>query len=781
MEPTIVICTNENKKKILRENSKKHLFQNLKFYTFQELKKNLFFDYDNQAISFVMNYLHVSIQVAKVYLDNLYFLKDINQEKVQFLLKLKKELDERGLLIYHDSFVSYLKGKKIIVYGYPFLSKVEELILAKMDAEIEYQMEEQIQYVPSLYEADTIDQEVEFVVSLIAKLLLDGKSISNIKLIASVDYENILTRYFHLFHIPFNKKGKHSLYSTFVAQEFLTHYDACSIEENILTLSEHYPVNDLITVLNRSVLIEDKDLRKEFIIFDLKNTYLEEDRYEGAVSLNSLNDVFDDDDYVFLLGFNVNDYPKIKRDIDYLSDDIKERLGLDTTSLENNLEKQQIISQIRKIKHLIITYKLKDSTGVRYPSVLIQELGLKVEKIVLDPSISYSEEFSDLKYAMCLDNLYKFNILSDDLAMYQNSLTIPYLEYDNEFTGVNNKSLLDSMNRTLTLSYTNLEMYQECAFKYYVSKVLHLDIFEETFKTIIGSIMHHILEVGLIKEIDIPVEMMQFIKDKGYQLNAKELFYLEELSLELQKILDVILRQQKNSQLDQYLFENEFFVYKDQNDLKVTFKGLIDKVMYKEVNGKEIIAVVDYKTGNTIITLNHLLYGLHIQLPIYLYLLKKSDRFKNAYIAGFYIQKILAPKSNIELNKTEQEVLEESLRLQGFTNRDEYLMGMIDQDYLDSRIIQNLKFKKDGEISSRAKVLSNEEMDDIIKQVDFIIDQVITQVLSGKFLINPKVIDGKNIACTYCKFRDLCFKRKKNEVILGGDYNGLDEGTGASN
>ena len=780
MEQMIVICTNENKKKILRENSKKHVFQNLKFYTFQDLKKKLFFDYDVQAISFVMNYLHVSIPVAKMYLENLYFLQDIDQEKVQFLLNLKNKLDKRGLLYYHDSFKNYLHNKKVIVYGYPFLSKAEELILSKIDTRIEYQVEEQTNYVPSIYEAATIEQEVEFVLSSIAQLLLDGVSINHIKLIASQDYENILTRYFYLFHIPFNKKGKHSFYSTFMAQEFLTHYDSCSIEENILNLSEQYPVNDFLTIINRSVLIENKDLRKEFIISDLKNTYLEEEQYEEAVSLSSLSDSFGDDDYVFLLGFNVGDYPKIKRDLDYLSDDIKEKLGMDTTSLENDLLKKKIMRKIKTIKHLTITYKLKDSNGVRYPSMLIQELGVLVNKIILDSSISYSREFSNLKYGMCLDRLYKFNIIDDDLAMYQNNLSIPYLEYDNQYTLVNHQDLLEQMNHTLTLSYTNLEMYQECAFKYYVSKVLHLDIFEETFKTMVGSMMHHVLEVGLTKKIDIPVEMMQFIKDKGYQLDAKELFYLEELSHELEKILDVILNQQKNSKLNQFLFETEFFVYKDRGDAKVTFKGLIDKVMYQEVNGKEIIAVVDYKTGNTVITLNHLLYGLHIQLPIYLYLLKKSERFGSASIAGFYIQKVLAPKSNIILGKSEQDVLEESLRLLGFTNRDEVLMEMVDKDYLDSNIIQNLKFKKDGSLSSRAKVLSNEEMDDLIQEVDRIIDQVIDRILRGEFFINPKVIDGKNIACTYCQFRDLCYRKKKNEVILGGEQDGLDEGTKVS-
>ena len=82
MEQTIIISTEENKKSILRENSKKHIFHNLKFYTFQDLKKNLFFDYDYKTIAFIMEYYDVSVAVAKIYLENLYYLKVINHEKV---------------------------------------------------------------------------------------------------------------------------------------------------------------------------------------------------------------------------------------------------------------------------------------------------------------------------------------------------------------------------------------------------------------------------------------------------------------------------------------------------------------------------------------------------------------------------------------------------------------------------------------------------------------------------------------------------------------------------
>ena len=778
MKATVIITTNENKKKILRENSMKHTYANLKFYTFLELKKNLLFDYDVKTIEFVATHYQVSVSVAKIYLENLYFLKDLDDEKVKFLNGLKEDLDEHGLLIYHESFKEYLLDKRIIVYDYPVLNKEQKLILSLLDREVEYQKSEDIEYKPVIYEAKDIDAEVEFVMEKIGDLLDQNIPLSKIKIIASADYYNILTRYFYLYHLPFYKGNTHSFYSTMVAQEFIHQYELYSIEENVLHLSEKYQnVGDLVRIINQSVMIEDKTLRKEFIIEDLKTSKIKEDMYEEQIEICSLTDNFDSSHHVFLLGFNVNSYPKIKRDISYLSDEVRMRLGLDTSTDINHNQKLTILKRITDIKNLTITYKLHSNEGACYPSMLIKEVGLEVLPVKLDASVSHSRIFSEIKYATLLDNLYKFNSVYPDLAIYQNNLTIPYFQYNNQFTGIPNSILKDKLNHNLTLSYTNLEMYQECAFKYYVSKVLCLDIFEETFKTILGSIMHHILEVGIVKEIDIPIEMIKFVKDKGYQLNAKELFYLDLFSRELTKILNVIKRQQKHSSLKHYLFEQEFFVYKDSKEMNITFKGNIDKVMYEEINGREVIAVVDYKTGNTMITLKNLDYGLNIQLPIYLYLLKRSDRFKDALIAGFYIQKVLAKKENIQFKKAEEELLESRLRLQGYTNRDEYLMEMIDDEYQNSTVFQNLKFKKDGELSSTSKVLSYEEMDELISRVDAIIDEVILNILDGKFLINPKIIKGNNVACTYCHFKDICYKRKQNEVILGGDEDGLDTGT----
>lgn len=780
-ENIVIIAENSKKKKILMKLSRSKLLYNIKFLTFKELKKKIFFDYDNKTLEYVMKNYNVGLSVARIYLDNLYFLKDINYKKVQFLIDLKKDLEDKNLLILDHNFKDWINNKKVIVYGYKKFSKEQEILLNSLEVNYEIKDDNLKQCMPVVYEAKTMEDEAQFVVTKISELLSKKIDINKIKLVISSDYRNVVIRYFRLFNIPINMDSLSSFYSTILAQDFLKNYDNLDIADNILLLREKYSnVNDLVNIINRSVLVENKELRKEFIIEDLKNCKVKPKVYDKAVSICDLEEI-EEDDYAFIMGFNINFYPKVFRDEEYLSDEIKEALGIDISSYKNMIAKEYIKDVILSLPNLYLTYKLSSAKGVFYPSLLIQEMGLRVETIEMEAAVSFSKIWSKIKYAQDLDNFYKFNVIGDNLGLYKNSLRIDYREYNNEFSGINNDFYKESLGNELSLAYTNMEMYNECAFRYYLTKVLKIDLFEESFKTIIGNIVHHILELGLKKDIDINVEIIKFIKEKDYVLTSREYFYLEMLSEDIKKILRVIKKQSLHSKLNKYLFENEFYVYKDRQDINVSFKGLIDKVMYADINGKEFIMVVDYKTGSTLVTLDNLEYGLNIQLPIYLYLLKNSERFKDAVIAGFYVQKVLDSVPSIVDGKSINELREENMRLQGYSNSSNSILELIDDEYQDSKIIKGLRFKTNGELYSSAKVLSSKDMDDLTVKVDLKIEECISNILEGKFDINPKVINNKNISCTYCKFKDICFKCKKDEIVLGGEVDELDEGTGVSN
>lgn len=771
---TIIITNASNKKYILKKLSEEKKLYNLKFLTFKELKKKLFFDYNSLTLEYIMQEYNVTLNVAKTYLEHLYYLQDIKNEKVTFLLELKEKLEEKGLLIYDNLFHEYINNKKVVLYGYTNLTREEELILSKLD-NVERILPSKNSYIPKVFQLKDKREEVEYVVNRISKLYLDGVSLNNIKLIINPEYINTIKYYSNIYHIPIQFKDRHTFYSTSIAQDFLSSYFEYSIEDNIELLKNKYDnINDLITIINKSALISDKTIRKSFIIEDMKHSFIKESRYLEAVEEASLDEDFDESCFVFLLGFHIGAYPVVYKDDDFLSDNIRSKLGIDTSTLMNKYAKEQLKANISRIKNLVITCQISDNKTI-FPSLIIEEMGLSIEQTNNNSLVSYSKLNTKLNYANSLDQYFKFNIMNDFMSIYRNSVNIDYLGYRNKFSGVNINVLRERIGEELVLAYTSMEMYNECAFKYYVNKILRIDQYEETFKTILGTIAHHILELSLEREIIIPVEIMKFVKEKEYQLSSKEFFYLEKLSKELEFIINTIKKQNNKSSLKNNLFESELYVYFDKDGIKISFKGLIDKVMYFKDEEQEILAVVDYKTGNPVITLDNLKYGLNIQLPIYLYLLKKADRFKDAIIAGFYIQKVLSPIPNVSDKKTLNDIKEENLRLQGYSNASTSILEYLDEDYQNSSMVKGLRFKNDGSFYSTAKVLDNKQMDEITEVVEKQIENVIDNILQGNFEINPKVIGGKNIACEYCKYHDICYSTKNDEVILGGETHELDD------
>ncbi len=761
-----IYITNEaNKMRLLIVLSKEKRFNNNKFYSFRKLKKKLIFDYNNKTIEYVMNKYNVNINIAKIYLENLYFLKDLEDNKVKFLNALKKDLDENNLLIYNKEFRKYLENKDITVYNKSKLSKEEKRILEGLNIRIENNLNNN--YEPSIYEAENIEEEVEYVIRSIKELLCKNVDINNIKIIASKEYNKYLDYFCDLFGLPINIASDNTFYGTKIASKFLELYDNYEIDEIIDKLSDEENINDLITIVNKSVLVDDKYARKEFIINDLKTSKVKGVLYKNAIEIGSLDDYYSSDDYVYLIGCNKGIFPKVYNDDNFLSDKILDELDLDTSVEKNKLENKKNFEFIRNIPNLVITYNLFDGEKVKYPSNIIEELKVDVKKIEIDRRISYSKSLSNLSYAKDLDNLYKYNDEGKYLKMYQKNLNIPYKEYNNTYFKVDKALLKDSLESGITLSYTSLEMYNECSFKYFLNSIMKLNIFENTFKIVVGKIVHHILEIGLDKKIDIDLEISNFIKDLDFSFGPKELFYLHKITKELEFLLDYLEEQKKHSKLNEYLFEEEISIDKSYDGIDITFKGVIDKVMMTKYNDKEVIAVIDYKTGDKNIKLDTLEYGINIQLPIYLYLLKKSSRFKNSVIAGFYIEKVLNNCLNIDKNKSLETLKKENLRLQGYTNSNETIISLLDDNYLDSKMIKGLRFKNDGSFYSTSKVLSNEEMDKLIIVVDEIIDKVIKSIVNGDYEINPKVIKGKNIACEYCKFKDICYVTKEQELVLG--------------
>ena len=192
------------------------------------------------------------------------------------------------------------------------------------------------------------------------------------------------------------------------------------------------------------------------------------------------------------------------------------------------------------------------------------------------------------------------------------------------------------------------------------------------------------------------------------------------------------------------------------------------------------IAIIDYKTGATNLNLNNIIYGLDLQLPIYIYLAK--HKFKQAKLIGFYLQKILNTEITKDTKTTYLKQKEENLKLQGYSTTDESRLKEFDPNYENSTMIKGMKKTSKG-ISTK-KVLNDEQIEMINSITKEKIENAIQNILNANFKINPKKIGMNNVGCMYCKFRDICFRQEedieiltehKNLDFLGGEENDTEE------
>ena len=757
----IVILNDYAKKSFIKKINK---LINVKVITLSELKKKYYFDYDNKAIYFVSNKYNCIPEIAKIYIENIYFIGDIDTKKVNFLKEIKDELDNNNLLTYNNLFKEFLKGKDIVLYNLKYVDKFYKNIFKELGrySNITSYNDEDNKSVKELYNANNSEEEIAFICSKITKLIKSGVNINNIKL-ANVksDYEFIIRKTFKLFNIPINLPSFETIKSTSLVIKFKELYNSDisitieKLKEFINTKEENDIFKSIINVVNSYLWCNDFELVKDMIFNEINNIKTPREKLKNAVEVIEFKkELVSDDDYVFLIGYNEGVIPLNYKDEDYLSDKEKSKLGLSTSFELNENAMNEVKDSIKNIKHLIVTYPSHNLSSEIYISSSYEK-DLFEEK---ELNISYNESnaYNKLKLVSEKDENSKFGTLTDDLLKLSSHYKdMKYSSFDNKYKLINKSKIKNFFNNGLTLSYTSMNDYYMCSFRYYLDYILKVNKYEDTFEAIVGTIFHKILSMCFENDIDIIRTYESEIEKSDYEFSESEKFFLSILKDELVLVIETIKNQLSYTQLTESMYEKEIVIDVDK-DLHIKFKGFVDKILYNKFNGKTVVAIIDYKTGNPNLNINNSIYGLEMQLPVYIYLIK--NEIKDVKIGGFYLQKILN-------NITDKEKRLDSLKLQGYTNSDLDIIDKVDSSFNDSKVIKSLRTSSKG-FYAYSKIINDEEIDILNKAVETKIKEASMDILDSKFDINPKEMNNEVIGCKFCKYKDICFVKPKDTVTL---------------
>ncbi|MFV0275182.1 MAG: PD-(D/E)XK nuclease family protein [Bacilli bacterium] len=754
---SIIITTFQKKMELL---NKIKSFSKIKIFTKEEFLKEFFFEIDKNSILILSKQTGYDYEFIKILLNNLFYQSNtVYFDKMKNLNKILTILKNEKLVINNNYFQKFLSNKKIYVY-----LEEKDLFLLKILENYNYEIiKKEVEKTKKIicYEFENILDEIVFISEKIVVLINEGININNIKIVSlSKDYKNILLRVFDNCNLNLIFENENSIYSYEETQYFLNLLNNNNIKESYLNLIKNFTNNKITTAI---CLILNKynfeNLTKSFLEYEFKNNYInvELNNTIEVLPLNKVNST----DYVFIIGFNDDTYPKVYLDDDYLSDIEKEKLSIPTSIDKNLEEKEKLKNQLLSISNLVLSYsKNIDSKQFKISSITTSNNF----EIIKDLKLGYTN-FKNTKFQLAyeLDKFNKFKIKTQNFnyisKLLDNSF---YKSFDNRFLILSKSTIID-LTKKLSLSYNSLNNYYKCNYKFLLDNLIKLDEFKNE-KMIIGNLFHFCLEKLFKNEYDeINIDIVKKFSDEFYEdrkLNGKDKIFKKIYENKILEVAQNIFSQTEKMSFISAFFEKELYYEMDG----VPIKSIADKICISDNLNDEYAFIVDYKTGSFERKYDLIDFGIDTQLLFYAYLISKTMNYK---IAGFYFQKTLYNK---EINKNEVKFM-----LEGYTIEDDNIVSNIDKYYNINSFIKSIKIdKKTEKLKNNEYVFDKVELKNNLEKIDFNIKNGIKKIKDGQFTINPKIYKKKNISCSFCQYYDICYKKYKDFDFLKGDNDGMD-------
>ena len=758
-----VVCNDNTKEIILNES--KDGFKDYTFLNEGTLIKKMLGECKKPALLYLMKEYSLSYELAMEYIKYMPYIEDktYNNLKIDSIASAKRALIKEGLYVIDELFKVRLKRTPITIIDFNDKVILDSLLIKLKSLTDVYLYDyDYKEYKPSasLYK-DAYDESLDLM-NNIYNLYNKGVSLNNIYILNMNDeYEFILKRLSNEYNLPISFSKEKNILSFDIARNLL-----CLMEEkdsfdeivNLLDKDDDYfkPILDLIIryELKNENPKEYIDLFKKL----LKNMPIDDKIYSEMIK-TSLKDNYSDDDYVFYLGCNLGATPKIYKDDEYLNDSELSLINLPTSIIKNKRSKEELLKLFKSTRNLYISLREISGKDSLLPANILKEANIDINKA--KSGLGYNRIEDRIKLGIAYTKYIKYKVVDDDLKINDD---IKYNQFDNKFKGID-KELLDKKyeEKPLELAYSNLKTYYSCPFAYYLDKVLYLNDYKSTVSTRLGTFAHKVLEESYKADFDFNQSVTDaMLKYRDDADEYKDYFYMGQMKTILSELIEYNKEHERNSRLDNVLREVEI-VYTGSNYI---FKGFIDKLLYTELDGEIYAAIIDYKSGGDKPSLNNVSDGFNLQLPCYSFLLSNYPDFKGKKIniVGIYLQKvnIIALDNTLDLVAQRRN----TFKLQGFSTYDLGNLLMLDPNAHNSDYIQSMKIKNDGSFYNYAKVIKRKQMDELIDLTKDLIEKASINIQNGVFPIEPKKIDKYDKSCTFCKYKDICFKKYEDYRIL---------------
>ena len=318
--------------------------------------------------------------------------------------------------------------------------------------------------------------------------------------------------------------------------------------------------------------------------------------------------------------------------------------------------------------------------------------------------------------------------------------------------------------KNIFMSATRFDTFNRCRFSFFCRYGLKAQKLQPAQFDVMqrGTIVHYVLErlitekadeISMLSENDLEMLTDMYIEDylnsvKGYKSVENETlkFAVSRLSRSLKEVVKHIAAEITQSDFKPVACElkigkdgevppAEF----DFEGGKISVSGSIDRV--DEYNG--YVRIIDYKTGSKAFKLPDVLFGLNLQMLIYLYALLKGRGLEFSSAAGILYQ------------PSKRDLSGNGMAMNGLLKADENLVMAMDKGG-QGEFVPKLQFNKDGSLSKRNNsFVSADGFVEIFAYIEKLMEKTGKQIHKGDFAVSP--MDGRESnACKYCEFSSVC-------------------------
>ncbi|MBQ2605049.1 MAG: PD-(D/E)XK nuclease family protein, partial [Clostridia bacterium] len=206
----------------------------------------------------------------------------------------------------------------------------------------------------------------------------------------------------------------------------------------------------------------------------------------------------------------------------------------------------------------------------------------------------------------------------------------------------------------------------------------------------------------------------------------------------------------------------------DSNGNTVSLRGYVDRIDMMKKNGKQFIRVVDYKTGKKQFHISDILYGLNMQMLLYLSAIQKNGekRYGEKIVpAGILYMPAEVSAVEADIKDSDDKVKTErdkKLKMNGIILDNRCVVEGMEKNIAGKYI--PIKTVKSGEYdkNSDSSLISDDQLKMLFDKADSKLAEMSEALSSGDICAVP--VTGSYEPCKWCIFNDACGHEENDKV-----------------